>query len=113
MPPLRIIQLIPPLHTSLTHYAQAQPKAHKPRYKRYFKHTSNPRAKPKNAESHFCICNFFSQKSKIFANYSTIHAKQIILKAKTNYAKIATTSNVGGVWAAKSNKANVGRVQKA
>ncbi|WP_115026906.1 hypothetical protein [Helicobacter cinaedi] len=61
MPPLRIIQLIPPLHTSLTHYAQAQPKAHKPRYKRYFKHTSNPRAKPKNAESHFCICNFFSQ----------------------------------------------------
>ncbi|EFR45741.1 hypothetical protein HCCG_00287 [Helicobacter cinaedi CCUG 18818 = ATCC BAA-847] len=25
---------------------------------------------------------FFSQKSKIFANYSTIHAKQIILKAK-------------------------------
>ncbi|WP_133246590.1 hypothetical protein [Helicobacter cinaedi] len=55
---------------------------------------------------------FFSQKSKIFANYSTIHAKQIILKAKTYTPKIPTTSNVGDVGGVRTDKANVGGGQK-
>ncbi|AWK62269.1 hypothetical protein C6B36_07940 [Helicobacter cinaedi] len=55
---------------------------------------------------------FFSQKSKIFANYSTIHAKQIILKAKTYTPKIPTISNVGDVGGVRTDKANVGGGQK-
>lgn len=112
LPPLHIIQPIPPLHTSLTHYAQAQPKAHKPRYKRYFKHTSNPKPKAQKRKIAFLHLQFFFTKIKNLCKLFHNPRKTNYFKSKkTNTPKLPPLQ-MWAEWAAKSNKANVGTSAK-